>query len=129
MHTVLLWGGLIAIGTMAVIAFRYFSIRRITLNRTPIDLQEIHRTVADKASFDTVKQVFQALGDAYSVDPGLIRPEDPLKYFSNADSWRLDAGTEQLNKWLQSIGIKEIGAQPKTVLDLLVLVETRHKPS
>lgn len=129
MHTVLLWGGLIAIGTMAVIAFRYFSIRRITLNRTPIDLQEIHRTIADKASFDTVEQVFQALGEAYSVDPGLIRPEDPLRYFSNADSWRLDAGTEQLNKWLQSIGIKEIGAQPKTVLDLLVLVETRHKPS
>ncbi|MCS6304870.1 MAG: hypothetical protein H8K07_14595 [Nitrospira sp.] len=129
MYTALLWGGLIAIGIMAVITFRYFSIRRITFNRTPIDLQAIHRSIADKASLDTVKQVFHVLGDAYLVDPRLIRLDDSLRSFSNADSWQLDVGTEQLNKWLQSIGIKEIETQPNTVLDLLLLVESRNKPS
>lgn len=129
MQAALLWGGLIALGTIVVIAFQYFSIRSITFNRTPIDFQEIHRPIADKASLDMVKQVFHALGDAYSVDPQLIRPEDPLKNFSNADSWRLDVGTERLNKWLQGIGIKEIGTQPNTVLDLLLLVESRNRPS
>jgi hypothetical protein len=98
MDTVLLWGGLIAIGMVAVIAFRFFAIRRIGLNRTSVDLQE-------------------------------IRLEDPLKRFFDSDSWRLDIGTEKLNKWLRDIGIREFDAQPVTVLDLLILVESRQESS
>lgn len=129
MDTVLLWGGLLAIGMLAVIAFRLFAIRRIGLNRTPVDLQEIHGTVADKVSLETFKLVYHMLGEAYKVEPQIIRPGDPLKRFFDSDSWTLDMGTERLNKWLQSIGIKEINAQPATVLDLLILVESRQKSS
>jgi hypothetical protein len=128
MNTVL-WGGLIAIGIAVVIAFRLVAIRRIGLNRTLIDFQVIHRAVANQVSLETLTLVFQMLGDAYGVEPRLIRPNDPLKRFLDADSWRLDVGTEKLNNWLQSIGIREIDVQPATVLDLLILVESRHKSS
>lgn len=122
----LLWGGLIAIGIATVVAFRFYAVRRIDLNRTPIDLQEIHHSIADRVSLDTLKLVFRMLGDAYKIEPRLIRPEDSLRRFFDSDSWRLDVGTEKLNEWLQSIGVKEIDVQPKTVLDLLILVESRH---
>lgn len=114
---------------VVIIAFRFFAIRRIGLNRTPIALQEIHSSVANQVSLDTLTLVFRMLGDAYGVEPRLIRPEDSLKRFLDSDSWRLDIGTEKLNKWLQSIGIKEIDTQPATVLDLLILVESRQKSS
>ena len=123
------WAGLFAIGMVVIIAFRFFAIRRIGLNRTPIALQEIHSSVANQVSLDTLTLVFRMLGDAYGVEPRLIRPEDSLKRFLDSDSWRLDIGTEKLNKWLQSIGIKEIDTQPATVLDLLILVESRQKSS
>jgi len=93
---------------VAVIAFRFFAIRRIGLNRTSVDLQEIHSSVADRVSLDTLKLVFRMLGDAYGVEPRLIRLEDPLKRFFDSDSWRLDIGTEKLNKWLRDIGIREV---------------------
>ena len=91
--------------------------------------EEIHRSVAGKVALDTFTKVFHALGEAYSVDPRLIRPEDSLKKLLDADSWVLDAGTEKLNRWLTSIGIERISDQPSTVLDLLVLVERGRRQS
>ena len=124
---VVVLGGLIAAGIVAVIVFRLFAVRRLRLNRKPLDFQEIHLAVADQVSLDTLTLVFQMLGDAYGVEPRLIRPNDPLKRFFDLDSWTLDMGTEKLNKWLQSIGMAHVDAQPTTVLDLLLLVEARHK--
>lgn len=121
------WGSLFAIGLVVIVAFRFFAIRRIGLNRSPLDLQEIHRPVASQVSLDTLTLVFQKLGDAYGVEPRLIRPDDSLKRFLDSDSWSLDIGTEKLNEWLQSIDVKEFDVQPKTVLDLLILVESRIK--
>ena len=90
---------------------------------------EIHRSVAGNVTLDTFTKVFHALGEAYSVDPRLIRPEDSLKKLLDADSWALDAGTEKLNRWLTSVGIEKVTDQPSTVLDLLVLVERGRKQS
>lgn len=125
----ILLGVSILVAVLAVIAFRLFAMRRIVQKRLPIDISDIHRTVADKVSLDTVKLVLLELGSAYSVDPRLVRPEDSLKRFFDLDSWDLGVGTEKLSQWLKSIGIEKIDAQPETVLDLLILVESRHKPS
>lgn len=125
--TVVLLGGLIATGIVAVIVFRLLAVRRLGRNRKPLDFQEIHHAVADQVSLDTLTLVFEMLGDAYGVEPRLIRPNDPLKHLFDSDSWTLDMGTEKLNKWLQSIGMAHVDAQPTTVLDLLLLVEARHK--
>ena len=88
-------------------------------------LEEIHRSVANRVTVDTFVKVFDALGDAYSIDPRLIRPEDSLKKLLDADSWVLDAGTEKMNRWLTSVGIESVSRQPSTVLDLLLLVEQK----
>jgi hypothetical protein len=79
-------------------------------------------------SLDTFTRVFRALGEAYSLDPRLIRPDDSLKRLLDMDSWVLDAGTEKLNRWLNSIGVEDITVKPVTVLDLLLLVEIKHRP-
>lgn len=104
--------------------------KRLTSNRIPLSFEEIRRSSQVDISTESLASVFTTLGDFYRVNPQLLRPNDKLKDFSDLDSWSLGIGTERLNKWLQSIGIEEIGTQPNTVLDLLLLVESRNdKPS
>lgn len=105
---------------------RYISRQKITRGRRPRSLEEIQRSLTPEVSMNTLSQVFDALGEAYGVNPKLIRPEDSLKQFFDLDSWSLDAGTERINKWLVSHGIKATKEELSTVLDLLLLVE-RHR--
>lgn len=115
--------GLIVIGTALVAVLRYRAKRRIARRHAAIELTEIHRLVAGSVSRETLQQVFIALGAAYSIDPRVIRPQDPLKALLDMDSWSLDGGTEKMNKWLQSVGVNGNAAPSSTVLDLLMLVE------
>lgn len=126
----LLWGGFILIaGVLAIVVFRLLTVKRMVRNRHPMNVNDIHRNVANMVSLNTVDLVFRELGNAYSVDPRLIRPEDSLQHFFDLDSWDLGVGTEKLQQWLQNIGIEEIDTQPKTVLDLLILVESHLQSS
>jgi hypothetical protein len=60
----------------------------------------------DSVSFETLKDVLEALGRSFRVDPGLLRPEDPLDVLRQIDSWDLDDGTEQMETWLrQRLGV------------------------
>lgn len=123
-----LWILVIAVAAILVIGFRLLGRQRAVGGRTPIDLEDMHRGFSHQVSLSTFSQVFTALGEAYSVDPRLIRPEDSLNKLLDMDSWLLDAGTEKLNRWLNSIGIDQKAARPSTVLDLLLLVESRPGP-
>jgi len=117
------WIVAIACAAVLVFGFRWAAKRRAFRGRAPVSLEELHRSVADRVTPEVFAQVFRALGEAYSVDPRLIRPNDSLKTLLNMDSWVLDAGTDKLNQWLAQVGINESSRQPSTVLDLLLLVE------
>ncbi len=118
-----LWIIAIACGAVLIVAFKWLAKRRAFHGRTPISLEEIQKSVDDKVSLHTFTRVFRALGEAYSIDPRLIRPDDSLKTLLDMDSWVLDAGTEKMNQWLAQDGIDEGARKPATVLDLLLLVE------
>ena len=94
------WIVAIAVAAVLVGAFTFLARRRAVGGRTPMNLEEIHRSVASNVTLDTFTKVFHALGEAYSVDQRLIRPEDSLKKLLDMDSWVLDAGTDKLNRWL-----------------------------
>lgn len=70
--------------------------------RRLIELPELYDS--DIASYginyETFKKIYNALGNSYSIDPRLIRSNDPLKKFFKIDSWDLDAGTEKMEEWL-----------------------------
>jgi hypothetical protein len=119
----LLWIALIVIAAILVFGIRAFGRRRAFRGRTAVELAEMHHPHSSKVSFETFEQVLRAVGDAYSLDPRLLRPEDQLSKLLNMDSWVLDAGTEKLNKWLRAAGVATAETRVSTVLDLVLLVE------
>jgi hypothetical protein len=103
---------------------RYTSRRKVIKGRSPLSFEEIQRSMATGISLRTLGQVFDVLGEAYGIDPRLIRSNYSFKNFFDLDSWTLDAGTEKVNNWLTSQGVQKPNSQLITVLDLLLLVES-----
>lgn len=118
---------LMVAGIAVVSGLGYFSKRKLTSNRERMDVAAIHAHVSDEVSLEVFRDVLSKVGQAYSIDPKLIRPEDPLAEFLKADSWALDAGTEQLNRWLVENGVDEQPTSAVTVLDLARLLESRSQ--
>lgn len=127
MSGAILWIVLLLAGIAVVAGFRYFGRRKLVSQRKPEDIATIHARVSEEVSFDVLRDVLQAVGQAYALDPALIRLEDSLEQLMNADSWSLDAGTEKLNQWLVSNGLGEQPRHVRTVLELARLVEEGRK--
>lgn len=127
MSSGILWLLLIAIGIAAVIGIGYFSKRKLTSGREPIEMAANHARVSDQVSFEALRDVLNAIGRAYSLDPKFLRPEDSLDNLLRADSWTLGAGAEKLNQWLVENGLDEQPTSAKTVLDLAQLVDDSRR--
>jgi len=89
----------------------------------------MYHSYSSKVSFEAFEQVLVAIGDAYSLDPRLLRPEDQLSKLLDMESWVLDTGTEKLNKWLLDAGVATVEARISTVLDLVLLFEASKSQS
>jgi hypothetical protein len=74
-------------------------------------------------AFETFERVYENLGRCYRIDPELIRPTDPIKLFTNLDSWELWHGTEQFDSWLLENFNIDPSRKPESVLDLLKIAE------
>lgn len=120
----LLLAFIILIASALIWLGRYTSRQKFIKGRSPLSFEEIQSSMAPGISLNTLAPVFDVLGEAYGVDPRLIRPDDSFKSFFDLDSWTLDAGTEKINKWLTSQGIQKTNGQLVTVFDLLLLVES-----
>jgi hypothetical protein len=120
----------IAISALLFIVCKWISKRFALKGRKSIPLNDIYNNfIKDKGiSYTTFTDVFKKLGECYSINPSRIRPTDNFKLFTDIDSWDLDAGTEKMEKWLlQIIGESKDITKIKTVLDLLILVESTRK--
>ena len=120
----------LAVCAIIVLAGKFLSRRLAFSHRKPMSLDDIYQTIASeyRITYDTFVNVFRALGDNYSIDPRLIRPEDSLKKLFDVDSWDLGERTLKMEKWLLStFDIPEGGRDLKTVLDLLMILEGRQK--
>lgn len=129
MSGAVLWIVLVFGGISVVAGLRYLGRRKLVSRRKPEEITVVHARVSEEVSLDVLRDVMQAVGHAYSLDPALIRPEDSLEQFMDADSWSLDAGTEKLNRWLVSNGLDENLRRAQTVLELACLVEEARKRS
>lgn len=117
------WLAITVIGGAALVAgFRALSKRSLFKGRSPSSLEELHAQVKDRVSLEVFREVWTALGEAYGVDPRLIRPTDTFAELGKADSWDLGKGEDQLATWVDKRGLER---PPKldTVSDLAAWVE------
>lgn len=126
------WLVVMMIGTavVAVVVARWMSKRSVLSGREPIGLEEIHRQYATRldVSYELFEQIFNTVGQAYRIDPKLLRPADELKKLYDLDSWDLGEGTEALNKRLEEdFGVTHFEATPKTIAELIVEIEKKGK--
>lgn len=78
--------------------------------------------VRNRVSAEVFNEVWSKVGDAFSIDPRLVRPDDTLKSLNAIDSWNLGKGGDALSQWLEN---KQLGKPPalETVLDLALWIE------
>lgn len=117
------WLAIAVIGGAALVAgFRSLSKRSFVKGRSPSSLEDLHAQVRDRVSPEVFREVWTALGEAYGVDPRLIRPTDTFTELGKADSWDLGKGEDRITAWVDKRGV---GRPPKldTVLDLAAWVE------
>lgn len=91
--------------------------------RKPCSLNEIYVAVSDRVSFEVFVETWTAVGNAYSIDPQLIRPGDTIKQLSKLDSWNLGEGEDELGAWLEQKNIAQPLPVPETVLELACWIE------
>ena len=94
--------------------------------RAPQSLADMHVTVQGQVSSAVFNEVWSKVGEAFSIDPRLIRPNDTLKSLSSIDSWDLGEGGDALSRWLER---EQLGKPPalETMLDLAKWVESRSR--
>jgi hypothetical protein len=121
---------MIGAAVVVVMVARWMSKRSVLGGRKPIGLEEMHRQYAARAdvSYELFERVFNTVGQAYRIDPELLRPSDKLKKLYDLDSWELGEGTETLNERLEKdFGITHFEGEPQTIAELVVEIEKQSK--
>lgn len=119
----LVWILCLLLGIVLVLVFRQLSRRRFKSNRVVLNLDVMYKEVANEVNYDTFKDVLFALGESYSIDPGILRISDTLEDLEKLDSWDIGTGTEKMNDWLQRKGVKTFDGSVRSVKDLLLAVQ------
>lgn len=120
----------IGLAVVAVVVARRVGKWSIISGREPICLEEMHQQYAEacEVSYELFEKTFSALGQAYRVDPKLLRPFDELKKLYDLDSWELGGGTEMLNESLEkNFGITRLEIEPRTIAELITEIEKQSK--
>lgn len=116
---------LFAAAIVSLVALRQVSKKRALADRRPVPLEEIHALLNGALTFDILNEVWTRLGASYSIDPRLIRPNDPISLFKRIDSWALWKGTDAIDEWLRGLDLSELPArQPETVYDLAAWIQS-----
>lgn len=77
-----------------------------------------------------MEEVWNRLGQAYSVQPGAIRPTDTMGRCAGLDSWDLWKGGESLAGWVEELKLQDLAGRPDvTVLELARRVEAARGES
>jgi hypothetical protein len=120
--------GILVVSVVSVLAFKALARRSHVRGREPQSLADMHSSIKDQVSQEVFNEVWLKIGEAFSIDPRLIRPSDLLRSLSNIDSWDLGEGEDALNLWLDQ---KHLGTPPplETVLDLAKWVEASKPKS
>lgn len=97
--------------------------KRIAESRAPLDFMDMYSQANLTADYEIFSKVMDLIGQAFHVNPKLLRPADELKKLYDMDGWILDKGTEQLNMYLEKeFKITTFAEQPKTIAELIEAV-------
>ena len=115
--------GVLVCAISAVLIFKVLAKRSVVRGRTPLPLEDIHSAEKDDVSFEVFSEVWAVLGNAYSVDPMLLRPTDTFQALGKVDSWTLGSGQDAIEDWLKKCGL---GAPPQlhTLLEFAKWVQS-----
>jgi len=119
-------GAFIIAAVAVVTAARWLSKRNILSGRKPISLVEMYQQDATSigVSYEVFEKVLDVIGQAYRVDPRMLRLSDKLKALYDLDSWDLGEGTEELNERVaKDFGIVHFETEPKTIAELISEIE------
>jgi hypothetical protein len=113
--------GIAVISVAAVLVGRRVSRSGFLRGRTRIAVDKIGEELPGQSK--TAFEVIQAVGVAYRIDPGILRPDDDLLTdLAKLDTWDLGSGQERLEKWLRARGIVSPLTDVRTLRDLVVHV-------
>jgi len=114
---------LFPLGVATIWSLRTLARKSFLKGREPRQLTEIYSEVQDQISQEVFNEVWSKVGDAFTINPRLIKPDDTLKALSNIDSWDLGEGEDVLGQWIEQ---EQLGKLPTltTVLDLARWVQT-----
>ena len=125
-----LLGTLVVIAVAVVVAALWIGKRNTLSGRNSISLADMYQQdmTATGTSLEVFEKVLNIVGQAYSIDPGKLRPSDELKTFYALDSWGLGEGTEKLNdRLVEEFGITKFEVEPASILELIVEVGKQIK--
>lgn len=116
----------LVLATVVVLGSKALTRKAFAKGRAPQSLADMHVTVQGQVSSAVFNEVWSKVGEAFSIDPRLIRPNDTLKSLSSIDSWDLGEGGDALSRWLER---EQLGKPPalETMLDLAKWVESRSR--
>ncbi|MGN6323981.1 MAG: hypothetical protein ACTHNE_19870 [Dyella sp.] len=114
---------LLLLFAFSILFFRMRARKSFLKGREPKQLKEIYAEIPDQISFSVFNEVWSKVGEAFSIDPRLIKPDDTLKALSSIDSWDLGKGDDALSEW---VGRENLGKLPTltTMLDFAKWIQT-----
>ena len=123
-----IWLLAILVGISLVVLFRWINKRQAFKNREPQSLELTFKNeIAGEVQFVTYEKLFNAVGEAFKVDPKLLRPADSLDKFLSLDSWDLGEGTEILDSLIEeSFHITSLRSEPSNLLELMKAIESQQ---
>lgn len=115
------------LGIVVVWLSRMLTRRSFLKGRKLKSLTDIHAEVQSQISAEVLDEVWFKVGEAFSVDPRLIEPNDTLKALSGIDSWDFGKGEDFIAQWIER---EKFGKPPEftTVLDLARWVQAARAP-
>jgi hypothetical protein len=105
---------------------KWFARCHLLGGRTRTDLRQLYETDVKplEIEYTVFMKTYSALAEAFSIDIGLIRPNDKLENYSKMDEWNLGEGAEKMGRWLSDeVGRSSFDSKLVTVLDVLRFVQ------
>jgi hypothetical protein len=109
----------IVVMVVLVVLFRVISKKCFLEGRGLESLENIYEMANEEVSRYIFIETFTKIGEIFSIDPRLLRPDDKFKDLLVIDSWTLGAGEEKLISWLR----KEKFNFPVELISIIDLVK------
>jgi hypothetical protein len=100
----------------------YLSRQKLLRGRRPRTVAEILSDLPGDVRRDEASEVLQLIGKLFGVQPEILRLDDPMSKLLAMDSWRLGHGRDELERWLETKGVRQLQCRSITVREFILSV-------